>query len=124
MLLPLWASSATARSTNSLSARCPRRAFTASDVLDLYIHRGSFEAVLADEDKEQEMDRWYSHTPWGQEFAQVLAQWMWNFRLELEQQLSPSELRTTEFAPVQEAEPPSTDESEPPAAAPSAITYG
>jgi hypothetical protein len=71
----------------------PRRAFTASDVLDLYVHRGSFEAVLADEDKEQEMDRWYSHTPWGQEFAQVLAQWMWNFRLELGQQLSPSELR-------------------------------
>jgi hypothetical protein len=58
----------------------PSPAFTASDVLDLYVHRGSFEAVLADEDKEQEMDRWYSHTPWGQEFAQVLAQWMWNFR--------------------------------------------
>jgi hypothetical protein len=40
----------------------PSPAFTASDVLDLYVHRGSFEAVLADEDKEQEMDRWYSHT--------------------------------------------------------------
>jgi len=102
----------------------PSPAFTASDVLDLYVHRGSFEAVLADEDKEQEMDRWYSHTPWGQEFAQVLAQWIWNFRLELGQQLSPSELRTTEFAPVQEAEPPSTDEPEPAAAAPPAITYG
>jgi hypothetical protein len=31
-------------------------------VLDLYLHRGSFETVLADEDEEQEMDRWYSHT--------------------------------------------------------------
>jgi len=51
-------------------------AFTASDVLDLYLHRGSFETVLADEDEEQEMDRWYSHTPCGQEFAQILAQWM------------------------------------------------
>jgi hypothetical protein len=37
-------------------------AFTASDVLDLYLHRGSFETVLADEDDEQDSDRWYSHT--------------------------------------------------------------
>jgi len=28
----------------------PSPAFTASDVLDLYVHRGSFETVLADED--------------------------------------------------------------------------
>jgi hypothetical protein len=40
----------------------PSPAFTASDVLDLYLHRGSFETVLADEDDEQESDRWYSHT--------------------------------------------------------------
>jgi hypothetical protein len=50
----------------------PSPAFTASDILELYLHRGSFEAVLADE----EMDRWYSHTPCGQEFVQILAQWM------------------------------------------------
>jgi hypothetical protein len=78
----------------------PSPAFTASDVLDLYLHRGSFETVLADEDVEQNMDRWYSHTPCGQEFAQILAQWTWNIRLELGQQLSPTELRTTEFAPA------------------------
>jgi hypothetical protein len=76
----------------------PSPAFTAADILELYLHRGSFETVLAAEDKEQEMDRWYSHTPCGQEFAQILAQWVWNLRLELGQQLSPSELRTTEFA--------------------------
>jgi hypothetical protein len=58
----------------------PSPAFTASDVLDLYLHRGSFETVLADEDEEQDMDRWYSHTPCGQEFAQILAQWVWNLR--------------------------------------------
>ena len=29
-------------------------AFTASDVLDLYLHRGSFETALADEDHEQD----------------------------------------------------------------------
>ena len=39
----------------------PSLAFTASDVLDLYLHRGSFETVLADEDVEQNADRWYSH---------------------------------------------------------------
>jgi hypothetical protein len=83
----------------------PSPAFTASDVLDLYVHRGSFEAVLADEDKEQEMDRWYSHTPYGQEFAQILGQWVWNLRLELGQTLSPSELCTTEFAPAKANEP-------------------
>jgi hypothetical protein len=83
----------------------PSPAFTASDVLDLYLHRGSFETVLADEDKEQDSDRWYSHTPCGQEFAQILAQWIWNLRLELGQALSPSELRTTEFAPVRAVEP-------------------
>jgi len=83
----------------------PSPAFTASDVLDLYLHRGSFETVLADEDDEQESDRWYSHTPCGQEFAQILAQWVWNLRLELGQALSPYELRTTEFAPARAVEP-------------------
>ncbi len=83
----------------------PSPAFTASDVLDLYLHRGSFETVLADEDDEQELDRWYSHTSCGQEFAQILGQWTWNLRLELGQALSPSELRTTEFAPASAIEP-------------------
>jgi hypothetical protein len=83
----------------------PSPAFTASDVLGLYLHRGSFETVLADEDDEQDSDRWYSHTPCGQEFAQILAQWIWNLRLELGQQLSSTELRTTEFAPTLEGEP-------------------
>jgi hypothetical protein len=102
----------------------PFPAFTASDVLDLYLHRGSFETVLADEDVEQNADRWYSHTPCGQEFAQILAQWVWNIRLELGQTLSPSELRTTEFAPASETElsppvsPGPADKQLPP------VTYG
>ena len=37
-------------------------AMTATDLLDLYLHRGSFETVLADEDGEQAPDRWCSHT--------------------------------------------------------------
>lgn len=89
----------------------PSPAFTASDVLDLYLHRGSFETVLADEDDEQDSDRWYSHTPCGQEFAQILAQWIWNLRLELGQTLSSSELRTTEFAEALTVESAQTCES-------------
>ncbi len=102
----------------------PSPAFKASDILDLYLHRGSFETVLADEDEEQDADRWYSHTPWGQEFTQILAQWAWNIRLELGQAFSPSDLRTTEFAPTQEIEAPTTDEDEPAEAPPPTVTYG
>jgi hypothetical protein len=83
----------------------PVGAFTAADVVDLYLHRGAFETVLADEDQEQDPDRWCSHTPWGQEFWLVLAQWTWNLRLELGHALHPTPMRTTEFAPAQPAEP-------------------
>jgi hypothetical protein len=50
----------------------PQEAFTAAEVLDLYLHRGSFETVLADEDQEQDPDRWCSHTPCGQECWPIL----------------------------------------------------
>lgn len=73
-------------------------AVTATDLLDLYLHRGSFETTLADEDREQDPDRWCSHTPWGQEFWQILCQWVWNLRLEFGQHCSPVSLRTTVFA--------------------------
>jgi hypothetical protein len=102
----------------------PSPAFTASDVLDLYLHRGSFETVLADEDEEQEMDRWYSHTSCGQEFAQIIAQWTWNIRLELGQQLSEAQLRTTEFAPARDAETPSTNAPTPEVAPTPLVVYG
>jgi hypothetical protein len=93
----------------------PSPAFTASDVLDLYLHRGSFETVLADEDVEQDSDRWYSHTPCGQEFCQIITQWVWNLRLELGQTLSSSDLRTTEFAPASVIEPARSEKQTPPA---------
>jgi hypothetical protein len=83
----------------------PQAAFTPADVVDLYLHRGAFECVLADEDQEQDADRWCSHTRWGQEFWQILAQWVWNLRLELGHALHPMPMRTTEFAPAK------TDES-------------
>jgi hypothetical protein len=78
----------------------PQRAFTAADVVALYLHRGAFENALADEDLEQEPDRWCSHTAWGQECWQIIAQWVWNLRLELGHQLHPDPVRTTEFAPA------------------------
>jgi hypothetical protein len=82
----------------------PQQAFTAVDVVELYLHRGAFEPALADEDQEQDPDRWCSHAPGGQEVWQIVSQWVWNLRLELGHVLEPEPLRTTEFASaVQEA---------------------
>jgi hypothetical protein len=78
----------------------PQQAFTACDVVELYLHRGAFEPTLADEDQELDPDRWCSHAAWGQECWQVVAQWTWNLRLELGHHLQPEPLRTTEFAPA------------------------
>ncbi len=83
----------------------PSPAFTSSDVLDLSLHPGAFETVLADEDVEQDPDRWCSHSLCGQEFWQILCQWVSPLRLELGQKLSPSDLRTTEFAKAEVCEP-------------------
>ena len=77
----------------------PALGFTAADVVKLYLHRGSFETVLADEDREQDSDRWSSYTPSGQETWQILSQWMWNLRQELSQQWQPTSMRLTEFSP-------------------------
>ncbi len=94
----------------------PQSAFTASDVVSLYLHRGAFETALSDEDIEQEPDRWCSHSAWGQEAWQIVAQWTWNLRLELGHQLAPEPMRTTEFAPalsVQNAHAPTPPVSPP-----------
>jgi hypothetical protein len=77
----------------------PQDAFTASDVVALYLHRGAFEPILADEDQEQDPDRWCSHAPAGQEAWQIVSQWVWNLRLELGHMLESTPMRTTEFAP-------------------------
>ncbi len=68
----------------------PSPAFSASDVLDLYLHRGSFETVLGDEDVEQNMDRWYSHTrlspgirPDPREVGCGISGWSWAGHLSL-----------------------------------------
>jgi len=76
----------------------PQQAFTASDVVEVYLHRGAFEPTLADEDSEQDPDRWCSHSSFGQECWQLVSQWVWNLRLELGHQLEPTPMRMTEFA--------------------------
>jgi len=80
--------------------KLPQGAFTATDVVALYLHRGAFENALADEDQEQEPDRWCSHAACGQECWQIISQWVWNLRLELGHALDPAAMRTTEFAPA------------------------
>ena len=56
--------------------------------------------ALADEDQEQDPDRWVSQTANGQEAWQIVSQWLWNLRLEVGHVLEPTEMRTTEFAPA------------------------
>jgi hypothetical protein len=80
--------------------RLSQNAFTASDVVALYLHRGAFETTLSDEDQEQDLDRWCSQTTQGQEVWQIVSQWIWNLRLELGHQLASDPVRTTEFAPA------------------------
>jgi hypothetical protein len=99
----------------------PQQAFTASDVVELYLHRGAFEPALSDEDAEQDPDRWCSHSAWGQECWQVASQWVWNLRLALGHQLHPDSVRTTEFAPavaeIKEQQPPAAGYGKPAIAA-------
>ena len=44
----------------------PQHAFTACDVVELYLHRGAFELPLSEEDLEIDPDRWCSHAAWGE----------------------------------------------------------
>jgi len=72
----------------------------------------------------QEPDRWCSHTAWGQEFWLILAQWIWNLRLQLGHALHPTPMRTTEFAPAQLAESAPTVEPAHVSTPPLQVQYG
>ena len=100
----------------------PQAGFTACDVVELYLHRGAFEPALADEDTEQDPDRWCSHSAWGQECWQVVSQWVWNLRLELGHRLDPTPVRTTEFAPA--LSPPREQAATHPPSSPPTAGYG
>jgi hypothetical protein len=62
-------------------------------------------AVLADEDVEEDPDRWCSYTECGQELWQIACQWVWNLRLTLGKTMQGAELREMEWAPPKEAPP-------------------
>ncbi len=79
--------------------------FLVEDVLDLYHGRGAFEGVLADEDVEEDPDRWCSYTECGQELWQIGCQWVWNLRLCLGQSMQDMQLREIEWAPPKESPP-------------------
>ena len=72
------------------------------DILSLYYGRGGFEKVLADEDQEGDCDRWCSWNPAGQEFWQILCQWVWNWRVWTGVLHHAQPLRQTLWAPAQE----------------------
>jgi hypothetical protein len=55
---------------------------------------GHYAPALSDEDQEIDPDRWCSHSAWGQECWQLIAQWVGNLRLELGHQLHPDPVRT------------------------------
>src|SRR5205807_9217460 len=79
--------------------------FLVEDVLDLYHGRGAFEAVLADEDVEEDPDRWCSYTECGQELWQIACQWVWNLRLSLGHAMQGGEVRELEWAPPKASPP-------------------
>jgi hypothetical protein len=81
----------------------PGDGFLLEEVLDLYHGRGAFEAVLADEDVEEDPDRWCSYTECGQELWQIACQWVWNRRLTLGKALQEGETREIEWAPAKSA---------------------
>ncbi len=73
---------------------------TGTDILSLYYGRGGFEKQLGDEDAEQDCDRWCSWHPQGQEFWQILSQWVWNWRLWAGFAHHPQPLRQTLWLPA------------------------
>lgn len=77
---------------------------TGPDILSLYYGRAGFEKQLGDEDKETDCDRWCSWQPLGQEFWQILSQWVWNWRLWAGFAHQPQMLRQTLWSPAQDAE--------------------
>ncbi len=72
--------------------------FLAEDIVDLYHGRGAFEAVLAEEDVENDADRWCSYTECGQELWQIACQWVWNLRLIGGHEMQGKELREMEWS--------------------------
>jgi hypothetical protein len=78
--------------------RLPATRLLAEDVLSLYRGRGGFENSFAAEDQETDPDRWCSHTCFGQDCWQILAQWVWNLRQALGKRLLSQPCREIQWA--------------------------
>jgi hypothetical protein len=89
----------------------PVEGFLVEDVLDLYHGRGAFEAVLADEDVEEDPDRWCSHTECGQELWQIACQWVWNLRHTTRKNDAGRAITRDRMGPTQRSDPPLADSS-------------
>ncbi|MDO9016513.1 MAG: hypothetical protein Q7V43_06340 [Myxococcales bacterium] len=70
------------------------------DVLSVYLARGGFEATLAQEDRERDLDRTLSWSPAGQSLWTLIGQLAWNVRVRLGAALIPTALRVTLWAPA------------------------
>src|SRR5215831_16165290 len=82
-----WASAWVSGSTNSSSRHClPRASWSRMSSISIMGEEPRI-AVLADEDIEEDPDRWCSYTECGQEFWQIACQWVWNLRLCLGQRM-------------------------------------
>jgi hypothetical protein len=77
----------------------PAQRLRAALLVDLYHQRGAFEHLLSAEDQEQDPDRWCSCTPHGQEFWQIMSQWLSPTRLELGLIGQEQALRWTHWSP-------------------------
>ena len=91
----------------------PLAGLTGPDILSVYYGRGGFEKVLADEDREGDCDRWCSWNPTGQEFWQILSQWVWNWRLWAGLAHHPQTMRQTVWSPADEGPREATPSSAP-----------
>lgn len=88
-------------------------AFSAIDIVQLYLYRGAFERELGAEDQRTDPDRFVSGNPAGQEFFQILCQYIDNVRLRLGVQTEQACVRTLLFSeahthsavPVAQTEP-------------------
>jgi hypothetical protein len=80
--------------------------FLVEDVLDLYHGRGAFEVVLADEDVEEDPDRWCSYTECGKAtVANCLSMGMESAALDFRKMMQGGELREMEWAPPTKTAP-------------------
>src|SRR5713226_2699981 len=120
--LPLWALSAMGWSTSCLEVALPTpRVYHLGCARSVRGTRGSFETVLADEDEEQDMDRWYgslSPTVRNSLSGRGISGWSWA-NSALQPNCVPPNL-----PPQRRVEAPSTDEPEPAKASLPAVVYG